>query len=80
MSGTATLNAPDTQVALDSIVMGTVDGASFGEASDLVLTFNFNFFGSSNTVPTPEPSTALLLAIGLAGVAARRRHRSARRG
>lgn len=74
MNGTVTLNAGGIQVVMDSIVMGTVDGAPFGElGNDLVLTANVNFFGDSNVVPTPEPTTALLVGLGLVGLAARQR-------
>jgi len=74
INGTITLSALSIQIALDSIVMGTVDGTPFGEAgNDLVLTANINFFGDANVVPTPEPSTALLVSLGLVGLAAHRR-------
>ena len=43
-----------------------------GFGNDLILTANINFFGASNVVPTPEPSTAMLLALGLVGMAASR--------
>lgn len=74
MNGTITFTGGSIQVVMDSIVMGTVDGTPFGEAgNDLILTANINFFGASNVVPTPEPSTAMLLALGLFGMAASRR-------
>lgn len=69
MNGTITFNAGIIQVVMDSVVMGTVDGTPFGEAgNDLILTANVNFFGDSGVVPTPEPSTAVLVALGLVGM------------
>lgn len=74
INGTVTFTAGTIQVVMDSIVMGTVDGTPFGEAgNDLALTANINFFGDSNVVPTPEPSTALLVTLGLIGLAIRQR-------
>ena len=68
-SGTITFNAGTIQLELGSIVMGTVDGTPFGEAgNDLNLTANITLFANSNVVPTPEPSTALLVALGLLGL------------
>jgi hypothetical protein len=81
VSSTITFSDGDQKVVMNSIVLGTLDGTPFGEVgNDLDFEFSFSFFGDSNVVPTPEPSTAVLLATGLAGVAARRRHRPAERG
>ncbi len=72
--GTVTLGPGSIQVEFTSIVMGTVDGTPFNEAgNDLLLTANIAFFGDSNVTPTPEPSTGLLVMLGLVGLAARRR-------
>lgn len=74
MNGTVTFTGGIIQVVMDSVVMGTVDGTPFGEAgNDLVITANINFFGDSNVVPAPEPSTGLLVAMGIAGLAASKR-------
>lgn len=76
-SGTVTFLAGTIQVEFSGIVMGTVDGTPFGEAgNDLLLTANIAFFGDANVTPTPEPSTGLLVALGLAGLGARRRGRT----
>ena len=53
--------------------MGTIDGTPFGEAgNDLNLTANITLFADANVVPTPEPSTALLVAFGLVGLGLRK--------
>jgi hypothetical protein len=65
-SGTVTFSAGTIQLELGSVVMGTVDGTPFGEAgNDLLLTANITLFADANVIPTPEPSTAALLLIGL---------------
>lgn len=70
MSATLNFGAGDITLSAFGIAMGTVDGTPFGEAgNDLELTANITFFGDSNTVPTPEPSTALLMGLGLTGLA-----------
>jgi hypothetical protein len=71
MSGTVTFSAGTIQLEVSGIVMGTVDGTPFGEAgNDLKLTANIVLFGDANVVPTPEPSTATLMALGLFGLGA----------
>jgi len=75
INGTVTFNAGVIQVVFDSVVMGTLDGAPFNEfGNDLTLTANINFFGDANVIPTPEPTSAILIALGLAGLSARRRN------
>jgi hypothetical protein len=75
-SGTVTFSAGTIQLELGSIVMGTVDGTPFGEAgNDLNLTANITLFADSNVTPTPEPATAMLLALGLVGMSAASRAR-----
>ena len=78
MSGTATFSAGTIQLEIAGIVMGKLDGSAFGETgNDLNLTANIVLFADSNVVPTPEPSTALLVSLGLLGMAAGRRRFSA---
>ena len=79
MTGTVIFGAGTIQVELTGVVIGTIDGTPFGEAgNDLDLTANITFFGNSTVVPTPEPSTALMMALGLIGMTvagSRRRNR-----
>ena len=75
-SGTVTFSAGVIQLELGSIVMGTIDGTPFGEAgNDLNLTANITLFADSTVVPTPEPSTSLLVGLGLIGMTAVRQRR-----
>ncbi len=67
--------SPGPVVAITGVTLNVLDGAGFGEASDLTVLATFNVFA----VPIPEPSSGLLAAWGLALVAAARR-RSASRG
>ena len=72
-SGTVTFSAGAIQLELGSIVMGTIDGTPFGEAgNDLNLTANITLFADANVIPTPEPSTALMMALGLLGLGLRK--------
>lgn len=74
---TMTFGAGTVQLSVAGVVMGYVDGTPFGEAgNDLILTANIAFFGDSNVVPAPEPSTGLLLAMGLMVMTVAKRSRA----
>jgi hypothetical protein len=62
------------QIALDGITIGEIDPDGPGGAPPLVLKGDFLF--EATAAPIPEPGTALLLGLGIAGVAARRRARA----
>ena len=62
------------QIALDGITIGQIDPDGPGGAPPLVLKGDFLF--EATAAPIPEPGTALLLGLGIAGVAARRRARA----
>jgi hypothetical protein len=67
------LTAVTNAIPLLSIVgvtLHSLDGASFGEASDLTILANFTV---NSVVVIPEPGTAMLLGLGLAVLAASRR-------
>ena len=67
------LTAVANAVPLLSIVgvtLHSLDGTSFGEASDLTILANFTV---NSVVVIPEPGTAMLLGLGLAVLAASRR-------
>lgn len=71
ISFTTTFNgaydAETSAVELFGVTIGVVPGAPFGELEDLFVLGNFS------TVPIPEPSTALLVGLGLAALSTRRR-------
>ncbi len=79
-NSTLTFGAGTVQLSVAGVVMGRVDGTPFGEAgNDLILTANIAFFGDSSVTPVPEPSTGLLLAMGLVAMtAAQRKNRELR--
>lgn len=59
-------DAETSAVELFGVTIGVVPGAPFGELQDLFVLGNFS------TVPIPEPSTALLVGLGLAALSTRR--------
>ncbi len=72
-TGTVTFSGGTIQLELTSLVMGTLDGTPFGEAgNDLKLTANIVLFADAGVTPTPEPTTALLMALGLLGLGLRK--------
>lgn len=63
---------PGTDVVITGVTLHSLDGATFGEASDLTVVAVLNLFAT----PVPEPSSGLLAAWGLALLAGARRRRS----
>ena len=68
-------DATTASVTMFAVTLGVVPGAAFGEADDLIVTGDFNVEGGTGSL-VPEPSTGLLLGVGLAFLAARRSRRS----
>ena len=60
------------ELHINNAIMGTFLGANVGELDDLEITGDITWFGSTGSF-IPEPSTGLLLGMGLLGLAARRR-------
>ena len=60
-------------VSIVGVTLNALDGATYGEASDLTVLANF---AVNNVVVIPEPGTALLVGSGLLILAARRRRLS----
>ena len=57
-------------VSIVGVTLNALDGATYGEASDLTVLANFSV---NSVVLIPEPGTALLVGSGLLILAARRR-------
>lgn len=57
-------------LSIVGVTLNSLDGTSYGEASDLTVLANFTV---NSLVVVPEPGTAMLLGLGLAVLAASRR-------
>jgi len=57
-------------LTLTGITLAILPGGAFGETEDLQIKADITFVGSE---PIPEPSTALLVGLGLVGLASSRR-------
>jgi hypothetical protein len=66
---------PNSSISLNGFTINSLAGASFGESSDLIVIANILVDPSGLTV-IPEPSTALLLSMGMGLLAAGSRRRS----
>jgi hypothetical protein len=69
--GTVGLTTDGITLQLNSVVLGTLPGASFGATSDLEITGEITWTGSVAAIP--EPTTGVLMALGLGLLAGRRR-------
>jgi hypothetical protein len=69
--GTLQLVNGQLELHLNNVIMSTLDGTAFGEP-DLQITGDFTWFGSV-AAAVPEPSTGLLMGLGLIGLAVRSR-------
>jgi hypothetical protein len=67
---TAAISA--SSISFAGFVLNNLNGANFGEAEDLTVTAQISVDSTSLT-PIPEPSTALLMSLGLGLLAASRR-------
>lgn len=72
--GTIELVTGGLEIHINNALMGTLPGAPFGETADLEITGDITWFGSV-AAAIPEPSTGVLLALGLGMLAARRSRR-----
>lgn len=63
-----------SSIAFTSFTLNSLSGVSFGEADDLTVLAQINV-DPTNLAPIPEPSTALLMVLGLAGLTAAGRRR-----
>jgi len=68
ISGTIDINTGT--LTLSGITLAILSGGDFGETEDLQIKADITFVGSE---PIPEPSTALLVGLGLVGLASSRR-------
>lgn len=74
MTGFVNEGAGSLTIHINGALMGTLDGAPFGELDDLEITGDITWFGSTSSfVVVPEPSMALLIGMGLAALSAGRR-------
>ena len=62
----------NSSISFASFTLNSLDGAGFGEADDLTVLAQITV-ASTNLTPIPEPSTALLMSLGLGLLAASRR-------
>jgi len=62
----------NSSISFASFTLNSLDGAGFGEADDLTVLAQINV-DPTNLTPIPEPSTALLMSLGLGLLAASRR-------
>lgn len=60
---------PTSSISFNGLTINSLDGATFGEANDLIVLANIFVDPGSLTV-VPEPSTALLVSMGLGLLAA----------
>jgi hypothetical protein len=67
---TATVSA--SSISFAGFVLNNLNGVSFGEAADLTVVAQISV-DSNNLTAVPEPSTALLMSLGLGLLAASRR-------
>jgi hypothetical protein len=67
----ATVLTDTMQLLMDGVTLFTLAGGDFGEAEDLVVKADIEWFGTFT--PIPEPGTASLLALGLAAIGVRSR-------
>ena len=61
-----------SSIAFTSFTLNSLNGADFGETDDLTVLAQINV-DPTNLTPIPEPSTALLMSLGLGLLAASRR-------
>jgi hypothetical protein len=69
--GTVSLPTGGLEIHINNALMGTLPGAAFGEIADLHITGDITWVGSV-AAAIPEPSTGVLLALGLGLLASRR--------
>lgn len=72
--GTVELVTGGLVIHVNNALMGTLPGAPFGESADLEITGDITWVGSV-AAAIPEPSTAVMLSLGLALLALRRQPR-----